>query len=137
MTSNKSEITGFYTRKNSKFTGSFCWGCFMRHRLPRFLWCCFWFQYFFDRPICGRQCCKTSIICISCWSRWFTSTNPKKLTAFTSLPFTSYTGEYSLPNSCVTHGCWFSLISHFTMFTKSINDCTFSFKAFSLSIVPE
>ena len=37
--SNKSEITGFYTGKNSKFTGSFSWGCFMRHRLQ-------WFSFY-------------------------------------------------------------------------------------------
>ena len=30
----------------------------------------------------------------------------------------------SLPNSCVIDGCWFSSISHFAMFTKSISDCT-------------
>ena len=37
----------------------------------------------------------------------------------------------SLPNSCVTDGCWFSSISHFAMFTKSISDCTISFGVFS------
>ena len=91
--SNKSEITAFYTRKNSKFTGSFCLGCFMRNRLPWFLWCCFWSPCFFNRPFYGRMNWKTSIICISCW--WFTSTNAKKLTTFTSSPPTSYTGEQS------------------------------------------
>ena len=35
-----------------------------------------------------------------------------------------------LPNSCVTDGYWFSSISHFAMFIKSINDCTISFRAF-------
>ena len=39
----------FYMEKNSKCTGSFFWGCFMRHRLPYFLWCCFWSPYFFNR----------------------------------------------------------------------------------------
>ena len=43
---------------------------------------------FFNHPLCGGPCCKTSIICISCSSRRFASTNPKKLTAFTS-----FTGE--------------------------------------------
>ena len=107
---------------------------------PEVVLCDIDFRGFFDvafDPICGRPCCKTSIICISCRSRWFTSTNPKKLTALTSPPSTSYTGEYSLPNSCVTHGCWFSSINHFAMFTKSINDCTFSFGAFSPFIVLE
>ena len=37
-------------------------------------------------------------------------------------PSNSYTGEKISPNSCVTHGHWFSSISHFAMFTKSIND---------------
>ena len=97
--SNKSAITGFYTVKNSKLTGSFSWGCFMRHRLPWFL-CCFWFPYFFNRPFCGRPCCKTSSISISCWIRWFPSTNPKELTAFTSPPSTSCTGEQSSSFLC-------------------------------------
>ena len=43
----------------------------------------------------------------------------------------------SLPNSCVTDGCWFSSISHFAMFTKSISDCTILFDAFSLLIILE
>ena len=38
----------------------------------------------------------------------------------------------SLPNSCVTDGCWFSSISDFAMFTKSISDCIILFDAFSL-----
>ena len=33
----------------------------------------------------------------------------------------------SLPNSCVTDGYWFSSISHFAKFTKSISDCTIFF----------
>ena len=94
-TSSNSEITAFYTGKNNKITGSFSWGRIIRYRLQWFLWCCFWSPYFFNRPFCDRPCCKTSIICISCWSRWFTSTNPKNLTAFTSLPSSSYTGEKS------------------------------------------
>ena len=141
--SNKSAITGFHIGKNSKFSGSFSWGCFMRHRLPWFLWCCFWFPYFFDCPFCGRPCCKNSIISINCWSRWFPNTNPKKLTAFTSPTsisyFTSPTSILgsSLPNSCVTDGYWFSSIIHFAMFSKSINDCTISFRAFWLFIILE
>ena len=42
-----------------------------------------------------------------------------------------------LPNSCVTDGCWFLSISHFAMFTKSINNCTISFGAFLLFIILE
>ena len=38
----------------------------------------------------------------------------------------------SLPNSCVTNGCWFSSISHFAMFTISVNGCAISFGGFSL-----
>ena len=41
----------------------------------------------------------------------------------------------SLPNSCVTDGCWFSSISHFAMFTKSISDFTIFIEAFSLLII--
>ena len=105
-------------------------------RLQWFLWCCFWCPYFFNRPFCGRTCCKTSIICISYWSRWFTNTNPKKLTAFTSPPSTFIVGN-SLPNSCVADGCWFSFISRFVMFTKSISDCTIFFGPASLLIIVE
>ena len=43
----------------------------------------------------------------------------------------------SLLNSCVTNGCWFSFISHFVKFTKSLNDCTIFFRAFSLLIILE
>ena len=43
----------------------------------------------------------------------------------------------SLPNSSVADGCWFSSISHFAMFTKSISDCTMLFDAFSLFIILE
>ena len=43
----------------------------------------------------------------------------------------------SLPHSHVTDGCWFSSISHFAMFTKSINDCTISFGTFSQFIILE
>ena len=63
--SNKSEITGFYMEKNSKFSGRCSWGCFMRHRYPWFLWCCFWSPYFFNHRLCGRPCCRPGIICIS------------------------------------------------------------------------
>ena len=36
----------------------------------------------------------------------------------------------SLPNSCVTDGCWFSSIGPFSMFARSIKDCTISLGAF-------
>ena len=47
--SNKSAITGFCTGKNSKFTGSFSWGCFMFYAW--FLWCCFWSPFFFQSSV--------------------------------------------------------------------------------------
>ena len=37
----------------------------------------------------------------------------------------------------VIDGCWFSSISHFGMFTKSISDCTIFFGTFSLLIILE
>ena len=43
----------------------------------------------------------------------------------------------SLPTSCVTDGCWFSSISHFAMFTESINNCAICFGPFSLFIILE
>ena len=43
----------------------------------------------------------------------------------------------SVLNSCVTDGYWFSSISPFAMFIKSINDCTISFEAFSTFIIQE
>ena len=43
----------------------------------------------------------------------------------------------SLPNFSVTDGCWFSSISPFTMFAKSITNCTISFGEFSLFIIQE
>ena len=43
----------------------------------------------------------------------------------------------SLPNCCATDGCCFSSISHFAMFTKSINDCIIFFDTFSLLIILE
>ena len=43
----------------------------------------------------------------------------------------------SLPNSCVTDGCWFSLVSRFAMFTKSISDCAIYFGVLSTFIILE
>ena len=43
---------------------------------------------------------KLVFICISCWSRWFTSTNPKKVSAFTTPPSTSCTREQSSQFLC-------------------------------------
>ena len=44
---------------------------------------CFWSSYFCNRPFCGRRCYKTSISISCCESRWFTCTNPMKLSIFT------------------------------------------------------
>ena len=38
----------------------------------------------------------------------------------------------SLTKSCVTDGYWLSSISHFAMFTRSINDCIISFRDFTI-----
>ena len=128
--SNKFEITGLYVEKNSKFTGSFSWGCFMRHRLP-------WFFYVAFEPHIS------SIV-------RFVVDRLAKLVFFVSvaeaddspaatlrnsllpplLPPPLVLGS-SLPNFCVTDGCWFSSSSPFAMFSKSINDCTVSFEVFS------
>ena len=43
----------------------------------------------------------------------------------------------SLPNSYVKDGYWFSSISHFAIFTKSISDCFIFSDAFSLFIILE
>ena len=75
-------------------------------------------------------------ICISCCrSRWFTCTKPMELSNFTSSPSTSCTGK-NLSNSSWTYGCWFSSISSFAIFTKSVNDFTISFGVFSLFMIP-
>ena len=50
------------------------------------------------------------------------------------LPLSLILGN-SLPR--VIDGCWFSSISHFGMFAKSISDCTIFFGAFSLLIILE
>ena len=90
----------------------------------------FWSQYFSNRPLCGRWWCKTSVFISYCRSRWFNCTNPMKLSAFTSPLSTSCTGEQLF--NPLTDGCWFSFISPFAIFSKSINDFIISFGVFSL-----
>ena len=90
--SSKSEITEFYMRKNSKFTGSFSWGCLCNIDF------CGFSDIAFDPHISSIihfvvDHLAKLVLLVCCWSRWFTSTNPKNLTAFTSAPTTSYTGE--------------------------------------------
>ena len=100
------------------------------------------FRGFFDvafdphHLFCSRPCCKTGIICISCWSRWFTSTNPKKLSALPVLPPPFVLGKV-IPNSCVADVCWLQSFSPFAMFVKPINNCTISFKRFSVLVIQE
>ena len=53
------------------------------------------------------------------------------------LPLPLTLGNSNSSNSCVTDGYWFSSISHFVIFTKSISDCTIFFDAFSLFIILE
>ena len=133
--SNKSEITGFYPGKNSKISGSFTWGCFMWHRLG-------FFDVAFDPHI-------SSIV-------HFVVDRVARLALFVSvaeaddspaptlrssllsplLPLPLIL-ENSLPNSCVTDGNWFSSISHFAIFTKSVSNYTIFFNAFSLFIILE
>ena len=55
----------------------------------------FWSPYFCYCPFCSRQCCKTSICISCCRSRLLTCTNPMRLSAFTSSPSSSCTGEQS------------------------------------------
>ena len=53
------------------------------------------------------------------------------------LPLPLTLGNSNSSNSCVTDGYWFSSISHFAIFTKSISDCSVFFDAFSLFIILE
>ena len=88
-------------RTNSKFTGSFSWGCFMWHRLLWFLWCCFWSPYFLSCLFCVRPVAKLSLF-VSVAEADHSLLSPL-------LPLSLILGN-SLP--CVTDGCWFSFISH-------------------------
>ena len=106
--------------KNSKFTRSFSWGCFKRHTLRWFHWYCFWSPYFFNHPFCGIPRCTTRIIWISFWSRDLPASTVRNSMLSPPLHPPLVPGN-SLPNSCVTDGCWFSSISPFAMFTKSMN----------------
>ena len=149
--SNKYELSGFYMEKNSRFTGSFSWGC-LTHYSPVLLfdvfrgyrkatpdcdglmrrsihWCCFLSTCFFNHPFCGRPCCKTSIIYIIVDDPPASTLTSSLLSPLLPRPLVLVN---SFPNSCVTDGCWFPPTSSFNMFTKSINDSTILFRAFSL-----
>ena len=93
----------------------------------------FWSSYFCNGPFCDGRCCKTSI-CISCCREADDSPAPTLWSSLLLSPLSPplVLGN-SFSNSC--YGCWFSSISPFAMFTKSINDFTISFKAFSLFMI--
>ena len=116
-TSNKSEITGFYTGKSSKITRNFSWGCFMQHRLQWFLWSCFWSPYFFNLRFVIERVAK--LVLFVSVAEADDSPAPT-LRSYLLSPLLSLlvTLGNSLPNSCVIDGCWFSSISHFAMFTN-------------------
>ena len=104
-TTNKSEITGYYTAKNSKIIGSFSWGCFDLHISSIF-------RFVVDRV--AKLVLSVSV------AEADDSPAPTLRSSLLShlLPLPLKLGN-SLPNSCVTDCYWFSSISHlFTMFTK-------------------
>ena len=103
---------------------NFSGGCFMWHRLAGFFDVAFDPPCFCNLPFCGGRFCKTSIVCITCGCRWFTCTNPMKLSCFISSPSTSCTCEQSLIFLFNTNGYWFSSFIPFALSAKSINDLT-------------
>ena len=110
--------------KNSNFTGSFSWGCFMWHRLSWFLWCCFWSPYF-ARSIVDRVVKLVLFVSVTEADVSPAPTLRNSLLLFLLPP--PLVLHNSLPNSFVTDVCWFSSVSPFAMFAKPINDCTISF----------
>ena len=110
--SNKFEITGFYTGKNSKLTGSFSWG--------------------FSSIVCVVLDHVAKLVLFVSVVEADDSPAPTLGSSLLSplLP-PPLILRSSRPNSCVTDSYWFSSISHFAMFTKSINGCTISFGAYS------
>ena len=134
--SNKSEITGFYTGKNSRFTGSFL----------EVLLCDRDFRGFFDVGFDPHICsivrfvvdCVAKLLSFVSVAEADDSPAPNlRSSLFSPLLHPSLILGNSLPNFCVTDGYWFSSISPFAMCTKSINDCTIFFGAFSLFIIQE
>ena len=110
--SNKFEITGFYTGKNSKLTGSFSWG--------------------FSSIVCVVLDHVAKLVLFVSVVEADDSPAPTLGSSLLSpLLLPPLILRSSLPNSCVTDSYWFSSISHFAMFTKSINGCTISFGAYS------
>ena len=72
---------------------------------------CFWSLHFCNRLFCCRQFCKTSICISCCRSRWFTCTNPMKLSVFISTLSSLVLGN-SLSNTYWTDGFWFYASAH-------------------------
>ena len=62
----------------------------------------FYPPYFFNRPFCGRPCCKTNVICIS------SPTLRLRSSLLSPLLLPPLILGNSLPNSSITGGCWFS-----------------------------
>ena len=120
--------------KNSKFTVSFSWCCFMRHSLLWFLWCCFWSPHISSKIRFVIDCVVKLVLFVSVADSPASTLRSCLLSPV--LPPSLVLGN-SLPNSCVTDGCWFSFFSPFTMFSKSINDCTIIFDASSLFMIQE
>ena len=120
----------------SKFTGSFSWGCFMRHRLQWFLWCCFWSPISSIVRFVADRVAK--LVLFLSVAEADDSPAPTLRSSLLSplLPLPLILGN-SLPNSCATDGCWFLSINHFALFIKSISNCTISFRVLSLFIILE
>ena len=87
----------------------------------------FWSPYFCNRPFCGRKCCKTSTNITCCRSRWFIYTTTLWSSLLSPALPPPLVLENSFSNSWWTDGCYFSSISPFAMFAKSINDFTIYF----------
>ena len=105
-------------------------------RLQRFLWCCF---YPHISPIVGFVVDSVAkLVLFVSVTEADDSPTPTLRSSLLSplLPLPLIEGN-SLPNSCVADGCWFSFISHFAMFTKSISNCTIFYGPFSLLIIVE
>ena len=129
----KSEINGFYTGKNSKFNGSFPEVVLWDIGISGF------FDVAFDSHISSivRFVVDRVIKLVSFVSVAEGDNSPaSNLRPSPLLPPPLVLGN-SLPNSCVTDVYCFSSIITFAMFTKSINDCTVLFGAFSLFMIQD
>ena len=119
--SNKSQITGFHMEKKvANLLG---------------VSASFWSSHFCNRPFGGRSVEK--LLFVSVIVEAFNSPAPTLESSLLSPPLLlSLVVGDSLSNSCWADGCWFSSISPFATFSKSINDFTISFGEFSLFMIP-